>query len=44
MPLTERRERHTAMFKVLLHNDIQYWADRFLTELQREPPATLNRL
>ena len=43
MPLTERRERHTAMFKVLLHNDIQYWADRFLSELQREP-ATLNRL
>jgi trehalose 6-phosphate synthase len=43
MPLTERRERHTAMFQVLLQNDIQYWADRFLSELQREP-ETLNRL
>ncbi|HMI10273.1 MAG TPA: alpha,alpha-trehalose-phosphate synthase (UDP-forming) [Bradyrhizobium sp.] len=43
MPLAERRERHTAMFRVLSHNDIQHWADRFLTELQREP-TTLNRL
>jgi hypothetical protein len=25
------------MFEVLLKNDIQYWADRFLNELQQEP-------
>jgi trehalose 6-phosphate synthase len=43
MPLTERRERHTAMYQLLLQNDIQYWGDRFLGELQREP-ATSNRL
>jgi trehalose 6-phosphate synthase len=43
MPLAERRERHNAMFRVLSHNDIQHWADRFLNELQREP-TTLNRL
>ena len=35
MPLTERRERHEATFRVLVHNDIQYWADRFLSALQR---------
>jgi trehalose-6-phosphate synthase len=43
MPLAERRERHDALFRVLAHNDIQHWADRFLTELEREPSA-LNRL
>jgi trehalose 6-phosphate synthase len=43
MPLTDRRERHTALFQALLHNDIQYWADRFLSELQREPNGR-NRL
>jgi len=43
MPLTERRERHEATFRVLVHNDIQYWADRFLSALQREP-TTLSRL
>jgi trehalose 6-phosphate synthase len=39
MPLAERRERHKAMFRVLSHNDIQYWAHRFLSELEREPTA-----
>jgi trehalose-6-phosphate synthase len=33
MPLAERRERHDALFQVLSHNDIQHWADRFLTAL-----------
>ena len=42
MPLTERRERHKAIFEVLSHNDIQTWADRFLSALQREP-ATVSR-
>jgi Glycosyltransferase family 20 len=37
MPLAERRERHDALFQVLSHNDIQHWADRFLTALEREP-------
>jgi trehalose 6-phosphate synthase len=39
MPLAERRERHQAIFQVLLQNDIQYWAHRFLGELEREPAA-----
>jgi trehalose 6-phosphate synthase len=43
MPLAERRERHKAMFKVLSQNDIQHWADRFLSELQHEP-TSLGRL
>jgi len=37
MPLPERRARHKAMFEVLSRNDIQSWADRFLSVLQREP-------
>jgi trehalose 6-phosphate synthase len=37
MPLAERRERHDALFRVLSHNDIQHWADRFLTALERKP-------
>jgi trehalose 6-phosphate synthase len=37
MPLDERRERYEAMFRVLSRNDIQYWADRFLGALEREP-------
>jgi len=43
MPLAERRERHDALFQVLSHNDIQHWADRFLTALEREP-RPLSRL
>src|SRR5438552_7153837 len=41
MPLQERRERHQALFRVLSKNDIQYWADKFLSALEREPaPAS----
>ncbi len=43
MPLAERRERYQAMFRVLSKNDIQYWAERFLTALER-PPAPSSRL
>ena len=43
MPLAERRERHNSLFRVLSHNDIQHWADRFLAALEREPRA-LNQL
>ena len=39
MPLAERRGRHDALFRVLSHNDIQHWADRFLAVLEREPTA-----
>jgi trehalose 6-phosphate synthase len=39
VPLAERRERHDALFRVLSHNDIQHWADRFLAALEREPTA-----
>jgi trehalose 6-phosphate synthase len=39
MPLAQRRERHDSLFRVLSHNDIQHWADRFLTALEREPRA-----
>src|ERR1700751_1337511 len=37
MPLAERRERHDSLFRVLSHNDIQHWADRFLTALEPKP-------
>jgi len=37
MPLEERRQRHTAIFKVLLANDLTHWADRFLAALGRPP-------
>jgi trehalose 6-phosphate synthase len=37
MPLVERRERHKSLFGVLSRNDVQYWAARFLGELEREP-------
>jgi trehalose 6-phosphate synthase len=37
MPLVERRERHKSLFEVLSRNDVQYWAARFLGELEREP-------
>jgi trehalose 6-phosphate synthase len=43
MPLVERRERHKSLFEVLSHNDAQYWAARFLGELERGPPP-LSRL
>jgi trehalose-6-phosphate synthase len=46
MPLAERRARHKAMFEVLARQDIQWWADRFLAALQREPalPMRLGRV
>jgi trehalose 6-phosphate synthase len=43
MPLGERRERHDSLFRVLLRNNIQHWADRFLTALERKP-RTLSHL
>ena len=39
MPLAERRARHDSLFRVLSQNDIQHWAHRFLTALEREPLA-----
>jgi trehalose-6-phosphate synthase len=39
MPLAEGRERHDTLLRVLTHNDIQHWADRFLTALESEPIA-----
>jgi hypothetical protein len=39
MPLAERRERHGSLFRVLSHNDIQHWANHFLTALERKPRA-----
>ena len=44
MPVAERRERHDALFRVLSHNDIQHWADQFLTAPERKPPARANAL
>jgi trehalose 6-phosphate synthase len=43
MPLAERRERHEALFRVLSQNDIQQWAERFLSALKREP-SVVSRL
>jgi trehalose-6-phosphate synthase len=39
MPLAERRERHGSLFRVLSRNDIQHWANHFLTALERKPRA-----
>jgi trehalose 6-phosphate synthase len=33
MPLIERRQRHAALYKALLRNDIASWGDRFLATL-----------
>jgi trehalose 6-phosphate synthase len=46
MPLAERQERHRKLMQVLSKNDIQYWADRFLEELQRAPrgPSRLEQI
>ena len=43
MSLAERRERHNALFRVLAHNDVEHWADRFLAALERKP-KTLDQL
>jgi trehalose 6-phosphate synthase len=40
MPLTERRQRHEQNYRVLLHNDITHWAERFLVRLERDEPST----
>ncbi len=34
MPLAERRERHSSLLRVLSHNDVQHWAERFLAALK----------
>jgi trehalose-6-phosphate synthase len=39
MPLAQRRERHDALFQVLSRNNIQHWADHFLSALESEPKA-----
>jgi trehalose 6-phosphate synthase len=39
MPLAERRDRYGSLIKVLSHNDIQHWADRFLAALEQESSA-----
>jgi len=46
MPLSERRERHRRMFDYLAANDIDRWAERFLTALSdcRQQPGLLNGL
>jgi trehalose-6-phosphate synthase len=35
MPLDERRSRHQATFQSLLRDDIETWAERFLSVLGR---------
>jgi trehalose 6-phosphate synthase len=39
MPLTERRQRHDQNYRVLVHNDITHWAERFLAALEDPPMA-----
>jgi trehalose 6-phosphate synthase len=39
MPLTERRQRHDQNYRVLVHNDITHWAERFLATLEGPPVA-----
>jgi trehalose 6-phosphate synthase len=42
MPLSERQTRHRGMYRHLLSNDIDGWADSFLTALaESRQPATL---
>ncbi len=33
MPLAERKERHAALWRALLKNDVSHWGDRFLSTL-----------
>ena len=35
MPLEERRQRHKAMYEMLVQNDIAHWAERFIATLTR---------
>ena len=37
MPLEERRQRHTANYKVLVANDLAHWAERFLADTRASP-------
>jgi trehalose 6-phosphate synthase len=39
MPLTERRDRHAAMYETLVRNDIAHWAERFIAALTRPRAA-----
>ena len=43
MPLEERQERHARMFAHLLTNDVDQWAELFLTTLaeSRQRPRSL---
>jgi len=38
MPLAERRQRHQLMYRILSHNDIEYWAGNFLAALGDNVP------
>ena len=40
MSLEERRQRHAALYKVLLDNDLGKWADRFLGTIERVSPQS----
>ncbi len=46
MPLAERRERHSRMFAHLLTNDVDRWAEQFLSALSqvRQRPRVLDGL
>jgi trehalose 6-phosphate synthase len=46
MPLAERQARHRGMFRHLVENDIDRWAQRFLAALteSRQPTGLLNNL
>jgi len=46
MPLAERRERHQRMFAHLVVNDVDHWAERFLSALSevRQRPRMLEGL
>jgi trehalose 6-phosphate synthase len=35
MPLDERRERHDALFQILLGNDVESWGEHYLSSLMR---------
>jgi trehalose 6-phosphate synthase len=39
MPLDERRERWTGMFRHLQHNTAQHWADTFIEALTEFEPS-----
>ncbi|MGK4277617.1 trehalose-6-phosphate synthase, partial [Escherichia coli] len=36
MTVQERRQRHTALWRVISDNDVYEWGERFLTELAQE--------